>query len=107
MSTAISLRYSRLTRDDAIRVAAGVVGATFLFALPIPHTVTIRLAALATLIVLCVVLLRRAGAPSLPLKVPFATWAAIAMLSLLYAVDAAYSLGEIKNEIAYAFATYA
>lgn len=100
-------RSTRLTRDDAIRVAAGIVAAAFLFVLPVPHTVTIRLVMLVILIVFCGLLLWRAGAPALPLKLPFAAWATVALLSLLYSVDPEYSFGEIKNEIVYAFATYA
>lgn len=88
-------------------MSAGVVGALFLFVLPVPHTVTIRLVALIVMAVLCVLLIRREGLPPIPLKSAFAAWLAVALVSLSYAVNYEYSLGEIKSEIGYAFVTYA
>lgn len=83
-----------------------VLGAVFLFVLPIPHTATLRLASLFGAAILAFMLVRRQGMPSLPLKAPFAAWALIAGASLVYAVEPQYSIGEIKTELLYSFLAF-
>ncbi len=88
----------RTAAQRALLVIAGL----FLFVLPMPHTVTLRQLALALAVILTVWLLRRPFLfRSIPLKWPIAIWIGAALLSVVWAVDPAYSLREIKNEILY------
>lgn len=81
--------------------AASVPLFVLLFILPYPGTVALRLLCLAAAFVVALALWRRSAVPKLPCKLPIALWAALALISLAYAVDPAYSAGEIKNEIGY------
>jgi len=72
-----------------------------LFILPFPGTVALRLLCLAAAFIVAVGFWRRLNPPSFPGKGVFAFWIAIALSSLVFAVDPVYSLGEIKNEIGY------
>lgn len=72
-----------------------------LFILPFRGTVALRQTCLAAAVLLAVFLWRRLAPPRVPCKLAFGAWALIALLSLAGAVDPAYSLGEIKNEIVY------
>jgi O-antigen ligase len=80
--------------------------AVFLFILPFPGTVALRLTALAGGLLASAWNWRKEGLPQIPAKAALLLWLACALLSLITAVDPAYSLGEIKNEIAYAIAAY-
>ena len=80
--------------------------ALLLFILPFPGTVALRLLALFCGLVVCLVVWRREGFPPVPAGVALLLWATCALLSLTTAVDPAYSLGEIKNEVGYAMAAY-
>ncbi|HEU5338400.1 MAG TPA: O-antigen ligase family protein [Sulfuricaulis sp.] len=93
-------------RQDGRHVALLLLGAVFLFVLPIPGTITLRLICLFVGVVLAALVLRREGMPDVPLKSAFLAWTVVAGLSLLYAVDPAYSLSEIKSEIVYAFLAF-
>ena len=77
-----------------------------LFILPFPGTVALRLLALAAALTVCAWSWHKEGFPQLPAKWALLLWGACALLSLASAVDPAYSLGEIKNEIGYAMVTY-
>lgn len=101
--TTSPLRRPRLAGMEA---ALLMVGAVFLFVLPIPHTATIRFACLFVATLLSLALVRRHGVPALPLKAPFVVWALVAGLSLMYAVKPEYSLGEIKTELLYSFLAF-
>lgn len=96
----------RRLRAGGLETTLLVIGAVFLFVLPIPHTATVRLACLFAATILSLVLVRRHGMPTLPLKAPFAVWAFAASLSLVYAVKPEYSLGEIKTELLYSFLAF-
>ena len=72
-----------------------------LFILPFRGTVAIRLVCLAAALLLALFLWRRLAPPRIPCKPAIGVWALIAVISLAGAVDPAYSLGEIKNEIVY------
>lgn len=89
-----------------LELALIIVGGAFLFVVPMPHTVSLRLLALAFLVAASVVLIRRRGMPALPLKLPWILWASLALLSLLWAVNTDYSIGEINNEIVYTFLVF-
>ena len=77
-----------------------------LFILPFPGTVTLRLACLAAAFLIAVISLRRLAPPPFPCKWAIAFWAGVVVASLTYAVDPAYSLGEVKNEIGYALLAF-
>lgn len=93
-------------RAEALETTLLVIGAVFLFVLPIPHTATLRLACLFVAALLSLALIRRHGLSTLPLKAPFAAWALVAGLSIVYAVKPQYSLGEIKTELLYSFLAF-
>ncbi len=77
-----------------------------LFILPFPGTVALRLLCLAAAIIIAVKLWRRLDTPRIPCKPVLLAWAGLALLSLSYAVDPAYSLGEIKNELGYTMTAF-
>lgn len=77
------------------------------FLLPFPGTVALRLLLLA---LGCAVAWRHRRdwrMPVIPFKWALGLWALVCGLSLAYAVDPAYSLGELKNELGYALAAFA
>lgn len=80
--------------------------AVFLFILPFPGTVALRLLALAGGLVVSAWVWHKEGFPRVPARTALLFWAGCATFSLMTAVDPAYSLGEIKNEIGYAMAAY-
>ncbi len=80
--------------------------AVFLFILPFPGTVALRLLALAAGLIVCAWFWHRQAFPEVPLKNVLLLWGACALLSLVGAVDPAYSLSEIKNEVGYSMAAY-
>lgn len=83
------------------RIALAAPAALLLFVLPFPGTVALRLLCLAVMFMVALLLWRRSAVPTLPCKLPIVFWVAVAAMSLVYAVDPAYSAGEIKNEIGY------
>lgn len=77
--------------------------AVYLWILPIGHTIFIRnLAFFSLLGTTFWFAYRREIKPSWPLLLPWAIYGALALFSLSYAIDPAYSLGEIKKEVGYA-----
>lgn len=72
-----------------------------LFILPFRGTVALRLICFGAAILVVIYLWRRLAPPRIPCKTAIALWAVVAALSLVGAVEPAYSLGEIKNEIVY------
>jgi len=80
--------------------------AVLLFILPFPGTVALRLLALASGLIVCAWIWHKEGFPQIPAQTALLLWSGFALLSLATAVDPAYSLGEIKNEIGYAMAAY-
>lgn len=75
--------------------------AALLFILPFPGTVALRLLCLAAAFSIAAISWWRITPPAIPLKRTLFVWIFVAAASLLYAVDPAYSLGEIKNEVGY------
>lgn len=69
--------------------------------LPFPGTVALRLLCLAAAFGYVVYRWKRLAVPPLPCKAALAAWVLLALVSLSYAVDPGYSLGEIKNELGY------
>lgn len=80
--------------------------AVFLFILPFPGTVALRLPALAAGLIVCAWSWHKGGFPQVPAKAVLLLWGGCALLSLASAIDPAYSLSEIKNEIGYSMAAY-
>lgn len=76
--------------------------AVFLLILPFTHTVALRLSSLAIAAVIAFFTWRTRPMPSIPCKPSLLIWAGMALLSLIWAIDPVYTLGEIKNEIGYA-----
>ena len=71
-----------------------------------PNTVALRLACLFAAFIVAVVVWRRSAVPPVPCKAAIGLWAGLSLLSLLWAHDRAYSLGEIKVEILYSLMAY-
>jgi O-antigen ligase len=77
-----------------------------LFILPFPGTVALRLTCLAAAFLIVVISWRRLTPPPFPCKWAIALWAGVVIASLVFAVDPAYSRGEIKNEVGYALMAF-
>lgn len=75
--------------------------AIFLLILPFTHTVALRLSSLAIAATITFLTWRARSIPPISFKLPLLLWAGMAFLSLSWAIDPAYSLEEIKNEIGY------
>lgn len=80
--------------------------AVLLFVLPFPGTQAVRLACLAAAFLIVLISWRRLAPPALPCQGAIALWAGVVMASLLFAVDPAYSLGEIRNEVGLALIAF-
>ncbi len=77
-----------------------------LAALPFPHTAALRIACLVAALVVAVAHWRRSAVPAVPCKAAIGLWVVLSLLSLVWAHDRAYSLGEIKVEILYPLMAY-
>ena len=93
---------SRLARYNLALWPAAI----FLFSLPFTHTVALRLLSLAIAATIAFIAWRTRPTPPIPFKLPLLFWAGMAFLSLTWAIDPGYSLGEIKNEIGYTMLTF-
>lgn len=78
----------------------------FVAALPFRGLVTVRLACLAATGLIVTMSWRRLAPPPLPCRWTIALWAGVALGSLLVAVDPAYSVREIGNEVGYALIAF-
>jgi O-antigen ligase len=74
--------------------------ALLLFVLPFAHTTALRSLALALTVAAAIYVWTRDRGPAVPLKLPLALFAAMALLSLAWARHPAYSLGEIRADLA-------
>lgn len=93
------------TRNEQIRSALLIATTLFLFVLPMPESTTLRQILFFPAASLLIFLVPR-DSTRLPLKRVYVFWLIVALLSVPMAVDARYSLGEIKAEIGYGFLTY-
>jgi O-antigen ligase len=76
----------------------------YVMVLPIGHTVALRNLLFFSLITITIWLALRSRIQiSVPIVKPWLLYAAIAFISLTYAIDPWYSLGEIKTEIGFGF----
>jgi O-antigen ligase len=80
--------------------------AVLLFVLPFPGTQAARLACLLAAFLIVLFSWRRLAPPAVPCQGAIALWAGVVVASLLFAVDPAYSLGEIRNEVGYALIAF-
>lgn len=81
-----------------------ILFAIYVFVLPIGQTLALRNLAFVSLTGLTLwLVLRGRIRPAFPLAWPWLLYATVAILSLSYAIDLTYSLGEIKREIGYGF----
>jgi O-antigen ligase len=76
------------------------------FILPFPHTVALRLVCLLVAVGTAAWFWRRLDVPAIPFKAVTAIWALVAGVSVFYAVDPAYTIGEVKNEILYSMLAF-
>lgn len=83
-------------------VAAGV----FLFALPLAHTISLRLACLLLAALVALRVAWPAQRPGLPCKGALVLWAAVCTASLAWSIDPAYSRKELTNEVGYALVAF-
>ena len=92
----------RFAVDNLPYLAPGL----FLFILPFPGTVALRLISLGIAAITAALMWHRVAPPRIPLKLPIVVWVAVSVLSLVWALDPQYSLGEIKNEIGYTMVAF-
>ena len=78
----------------------------FVAVLPFRGTMTVRLACLGMAFLIVVTSWRRLAPPAPPCRWTIALWAAVALGSLLVAVDPAYSVREVRNEVGYAMLAF-
>jgi O-antigen ligase len=75
--------------------------AGFVFILPFPGTVAFRLVCLSAAFLIAILMWRKLAPPPIPAKAALLLWAALALVSVAYSFDPAYSLSEVKNEVGY------
>ncbi|MBU0593608.1 MAG: O-antigen ligase family protein [Gammaproteobacteria bacterium] len=83
--------------------------AIFLLVLPFNHTMALRLLSLCAAFAVAIWYLRKYPVPRMTIKWPLLAWIGLAVLSVAWSHDPAFSLGEIKAEIGYgmfAFSTF-
>ena len=78
----------------------------FLAVLPFRGTMTVRLACLVMAFLIVATSWRRLAPPAPPCRWAIALWAAVALGSLLVAVDPVYSVREVRNEVGYALVAF-
>ncbi len=98
--------FASQTRMFAVANLRYLAPGLFLFILPFPGTVAVRLITLTVAAITAALMFRRITTPRIPLKLPIALWIAVSVLSLVWALDPQYSLGEIKNEIGYTMVAF-
>src|SRR5690242_18515117 len=82
-------------------IGAGWPFAVLLFVSPFPGATTLRLTCLAAAFIIAVARWRQLAPPPVPCRWAIALWAGVVIASLQFAVDPAYSLGEVRREVLY------
>ena len=82
-------------------IGAGWPFAVLLFVSPFPGAATLRLTCLAAAFIIAVARWRQLAPPPVPCRWAIALWAGVVIASLQFAVDPAYSLGEVRREVLY------
>lgn len=88
---------------NTLACATFVLVAIYLWTLPIGHTIAVRHLAFFPLVLLTFwAAWKQRLELHLPLALPWLLYGGIALLSVSYAINPAYSLGEVKKEVGYA-----
>lgn len=77
----------------------------FLFILPFPGTVALRLLCLGAMVLIVAFSWRSLAPPPIPCRWAIVLWAGVVLFSLVNAIDPDYTLREIKNEVGYSLMT--
>src|SRR5256885_13749815 len=94
-------------RQTQMRLSFGAAALVYtgptvlVFLLLFAHIAALRSIALLVTVAAAAYIWRKSPGPPIPLKIPLTIWMGMALLSLTWARDAAYSLGEIRAEIGY------
>ncbi len=92
------------TLSDGLNCWAFILMSVYLLVLPIAHTMAVRNTAFFSLLLLTLwAAWRYRLRLFFPVAWAWAVYAAIALCSVLYAIDPAYSLSEVKREVVYGF----
>ncbi len=75
--------------------------ALFLLVLPFNHTMALRLLTLFTAFGIAIWVSRKHCTPTVAIKWPLVAWIGLALLSVAWSRDPAFSIGEIKSEMGY------
>ena len=102
MSTRRILDAMKFSRNFILLLAPAI----YLFVLPLAHMTAVRAVAFSISALLLLATWRCFPAPPVPLKLPFAVWLALALVSLIWAIRPGYSIGEIRLEILQGFLTF-
>lgn len=90
------------TVNAGFSCAAFILMGIYIVVLPIAHTIAIRHIAFFSLLLLTLWAAWRQGLKlRLPIAWPLVIYAIVALISVTYAIDPAYSLGEVKKEVGY------
>jgi len=89
------------------RTAAGAFACIILLTLPFAHSVAVRNVSLGIAWIATLSAWRSLAVPRVPLLWLFAAWAALGLLSLIWAVDLQYSASELKTEVVYPVLVFA
>ena len=95
------MKFNRANIGSVKSVLRSLPFVVFLFILPFPGTVALRLMCLVAMVLIAAFSWRSLVPPPVPCRWAIAFWAGVVLASLVYAVDPAYSLREIKNEVGY------
>jgi O-antigen ligase len=80
--------------------------AVLLFVSPFPGAAVLRLICLATAFMIVATCWRQLAPPPVPCRWAIALWGGVVIASLYFAVDPAYSLGEVRREGLYGLAAF-
>lgn len=80
--------------------------AVLLIVSPFPRAAVLRLICLATAFMIAAIGWRQLAPPPVPCRWAIALWGGVVIASLYFAVDPAYSLGEVRREGFYALAAF-
>lgn len=94
------------TRSFNREILPLVAPALLLILLLFIHVAALRSIAFAITVAIALIVWRKHPGPTVPLKVPLFLWAALALLSLLWARNVTYSINEIRVEVIYDIAFF-
>lgn len=92
--------------QDVLTTRYLLFSALFLFVLPTNHTMALRMTFLGLGLITALIALRKFGMPSVPIRAPLLAWVALALLSLTWSENPAFSWREIKGEIGFGMGAF-